>query len=182
MVLFVCVLAGILGMVACMLYHIRISFGIELMNMNLTAHVEIGLLFGLIRIPVTIEMSLFSLFHKIREQQKNSKRIKLKSGQVLQILQHGKKTRTTWFPSFHCRGRIGIADDAFLSVIVAGITQAVFQSAFHIFLQPRSGRISIRPNFESNGIWFYLEGILQIVPTQIIGVLILGAKTRRNKA
>ena len=169
-------------MVACMLYHIRIGFGIELVNMNLTAHVEIYLLFGLIRIPVTIEMSLFSLFHKIREQQKNSKRIKLKSGQVLQILQHGKKTRTNWFPSFHCRGRIGIAADAFLSVIVAGITQAVFQSAFHIFLQPRSGRIYIRPNFERNGIWFYLEGILQIVPTQIIGVLILGAKTRRNKA
>ena len=65
MVLFVCVLAGILGVVACMLYHIRIGFGIELVNMNLTAHVEIYLLFGLIRIPVTIEMSLFSLFHKI---------------------------------------------------------------------------------------------------------------------
>ena len=36
-------------------------------------------------------------------------------------------------------------------------------------------------SFERNVLWIYMEGILEIVPKQIIGILIRNEKTRRDR-
>lgn len=180
MVLFLCILVGVATLLACVLWRIAVRFHIQLTGAHFYAHADLCLLFGLIRIPMGVETSIPALLR--RTEKKKPKARKPQRKRLLHtILWHGRKTGALRLKKFKCCGRIGDADDAFCSVMAAGVAEIVLE-LLRAWFPAHSGSISIAPSFEHSVVWVYLEGILEIVPTQIIGVLIRDEKTRRNRA
>lgn len=179
MVLFLCIFAGVVILAVCLLWRITLRFRVQMMDAHLLARAEIRLLFGLIRIPVGVDTSIAALLRGKREKEKKkeSKRKSLLRG----LLRQGRKTGALRFSEFNCRGLVGYADDAFFSVMVAGTVQIALELLLRTWLFPRSGCVSIAPSFDRNALWIYMEGILEIVPTQIIGILIRNEKARRDR-
>ena len=179
MVLFLCIFAGVVILAVCLLWRITLRFRVQMMDAHLLARAEIRLLFGLIRIPVGVDTSIAALLRGKREKEKKkeSKRKSLLRG----LLRQGRKTGALRLTEFNCRGLVGYADDAFFSVMAAGTMQITLELLLRMWLFPRSARISITPSFERNALWIYMEGILEIVPTQIIGILIRNEKARRDR-
>ena len=179
MVLFLCIFAGVIILTVCLLWRITLRFRVQLMDAHLLACAEIRLLFGLIRIPVGVDMSIAALLRGKREKEKKKKN--QRKSLLRGLLRQGRKIGALRFSEFNCRGLVGYADDAFFSVMAAGTMQITLELLLRMWLFPRSGRISITPSFERNALWIYMEGILEIVPTQIIGILIRNEKARRNR-
>ena len=179
MVLFLCIFAGVVILAVCLLWRITLRFRVQMMDAHLLARAEIRLLFGLIRIPVGVDTSIAALLRGKREKEKAKKprRKSLLRG----LLRQGRKTGALRLTELNCRGLIGDADDAFFSVMAAGTIQIALELLLHTRFSPCSCRISIAPSFERNALWIYMEGILEIVPTQIIGILIRNEKTRRDR-
>ena len=179
MVLFLCILAGVIVLSVCLFWRITLRFRVQMMDAHLLACAEIRLLFGLIRIPVGVDTSIAALLRGKREKEKAKKprRKSLLRG----LLRQGRKTGALRLTELNCRGLIGDADDAFFSVMAAGTIQIALELLLHTRFSPCSCRISIAPSFERNALWIYMEGILEIVPTQIIGILIRNEKARRDR-
>lgn len=179
MVLFLCIFVGVVILAVCLLWRITLRFRVQMMDAHLLARAEICLLFGLIRIPVGVDTSIAALLRGKREKEKKkeSKRKSLLRG----LLRQGRKTGALRLTELNCRGLIGDADDAFFSVMAAGTIQIALELLLHTRFSPCSCRISIAPSFERNALWIYMEGILEIVPTQIIGILIRNEKARRDR-
>ena len=179
MVLFLCIFVGVVILAVCLLWRITLRFRVQMMDAHLLARAEIRLLFGLIRIPVGVDTSIAALLRGKREKEKKkeSKRKSLLRG----LLRQGRKTGALRLSEFNCRGLSGGGVDAFFSVMAAGTVQVVLELLLHSRFSPCSCRISIAPSFERNALWIYMEGILEIVPTQIIGILIRNEKARRDR-
>ena len=179
MVLFLCIFVGVVILAVCLLWRITLRFRVQMMDAHILARAEIRLLFVLIRIPVGVDTSIAALLRGKREKEKKkeSKRKSLLRG----LLRQGRKTGALRLTELNCRGLIGDADDAFFSVMAAGTIQIALELLLHTRFSPCSCRISIAPSFERNALWIYMEGILEIVPTQIIGILIRNEKARRDR-
>jgi hypothetical protein len=79
------------------------------------------------------------------------------------------------------RCKVGIAEDAYHTVLVCGALRILF-NALMALLHLKSGEVSVTPDFQSPVFWLKVEGILTIRSTQIIdAVLERGFRGHRKK-
>lgn len=170
MVLFLCIFSGVLALIVCLLWRVKIHFCAELNDTHLYARAKLCLLFGLVKIPMDIDTNIIAL---LRKKQKKTEKEKPKRKQLLhKLLWNSRKTGTLRLAELNCKGIIGDAGDAFCSVMAAGAVQTALELLLRVCFPSHQGRIAIAPVFDRHAIWIYMEGILEILPTQIIGVLI----------
>lgn len=169
MVLFLCVAALVFLLVSA-LANVKLFFCAELLERTVRLTVRIGLLFGAVGIPVEAEHRLFEPKANTgkREKAKSSGRKRL----LRFLLRWGKKSGALQVNRFHCRGAVGNAQDAFLTVMGAGSAAVFLDMLSEPFLHNCEKNVRIIPTFEKTGIWIYMEGIAQLHPLQIIGAMI----------
>jgi len=79
------------------------------------------------------------------------------------------------------RCKVGIAEDAYHTVLVCGALR-IFFNALTVLLHLKSSEVSVTPDFRAPVFWLKVEGILTIRSTQIINaVLERGFKGHRKK-
>ncbi|HWS29863.1 MAG TPA: DUF2953 domain-containing protein [Clostridia bacterium] len=79
------------------------------------------------------------------------------------------------------RCKVGIAEDAYHTVLVCGVLRIFFNALMALF-HLKSAAVSVTPDFKAPVFWLKVEGILTIHSTQIIGaVLERGLKRQRKK-
>lgn len=175
MVLFLCVLLGVIVFLICLFRRITLRFWVQVTGGHICARAQLCLLFGLIRIPAYTEETILSLLKKKWKR----KRPKKKVG-IGRIIWQARKREGVKLKEFACRGVIGHENDAFISVMAAGAAQSLLTLALRAIFPAGEQQVAFRPAFEQNVFWLYMEGILEIAPTQIIGNLLDAEKTRRR--
>lgn len=173
MVLFLCILTGVAALLSGLLSRIAIRFRIELTGVQLRASAKLCFFFGMIRIPIETETSLpLLLYRKKKEKKRKRKGKKPKQKTAFrELLWHGWKTKALHLVKFTCRGLVG-GEDAFLSVMTAGCIKSVLSLLLRMVSPACKSEVAFRPSFMQSAFWIYMEGILEIVPTEIISVLI----------
>lgn len=180
MVLFFCVFLGVLLVAAALLWRMKVAFSLVLAGEHVHARAELRILFGLLKIPFEADMRIGELLcGKGRKPRKNTPK---RNRFLRKILWEGRRTGALALSEFQCRGLVGDASDAFRSVMAAGAVQIALELLLNFLFPLNPARVAIAPSFEQNAIWVYMEGILEIVPTQIIGVLIEHRTTGRERA
>lgn len=168
MVLFLSVVFAVL--LACLLWKIKVCFRSQVLDDRLKMQAELRLLFGCIRIPMNAETGIIEL---IGRKKKRKKRKRPERKRLLHLLlSKGRQNGSMHLSSFICRGLVGNEQDAFLSVMAAGSIQVFFEILTGTLFPGCHTSVKIVPSFDRSSIWIYMEGILEILPTQIIGVMI----------
>lgn len=155
----------------CLLWKIKVLFYAQVQDDFLRIHAELRLLFGVIRIPMDAETGICEMIGRRNKRKKKKKRPERKRFLRL-LLSKGRENGALRLSSFTCRGLIGNADDAFLSVMGAGSVQVLFDMLISVLFPGCRSSVNIVPSFERNSIWIYMEGILEILPTQIMNAMI----------
>lgn len=70
MVLFLCIFSGVLALIVCLLWRVKIRFCAELNDTHLYARAKLCLLFGLVKIPMDIDTNIIALLRKSRKNLK----------------------------------------------------------------------------------------------------------------
>lgn len=167
MVLFL--FAAAAAMLLC-LAKVKLFFSAEVIELKCRLNGEVRLMHGALRIPVCAETSITELAAKaVRGERSKGKRRK----RLFRLfLEAGKKSGGLRLRQFSCRGAVGNAEDAFLSVMGAGSAQVFLEMLLGAFFPFSEKSVRIMPSFAQSSIWIYMEGIAEMLPLQIIGVMI----------
>lgn len=172
MVAIICIMIFFAVVLLLALLNVRLSFRLLVIKTKCTLSGSVGIALGLIRIPFEIKVTP-ELFLKLLKPEK--KKEKKKSKLPFLLLKNYKK----WLriKKLMIKGRIGIKDDAFKTVMYTGAAQLLLENAMPFVITKKSAvAIAFKPCFSWSLFWINMEGILHLSPTQIIGMIIFGMK------
>ncbi|MBQ9833441.1 MAG: hypothetical protein IJO48_06900 [Clostridia bacterium] len=125
--------------------------------------IKLGLAMGLVKIPIHINTDIQTLIFRRKKKKKRSVYTKILKGAL----------KWSDVKRVEMRAKIGIKDNAFFTVMMVGFTRILVEKLAEFMCISDKTGISVKPCFATGVFWLYLEGIVTIFPTQIIGILVL---------
>ena len=151
--------------IAGLLWRAKLRFHFAIMDGKLLFSGRAYFFFQLIRIPLWYEAPLDRFIRRlISNMGKHKDKTKYDRFKKL-IIKFARECGN--ISELECRGRVGVENDAFKSVFAAGALQIAL-CALAGALFDAEPDVHIKPNFERPSFWINMEGIIEIVITQII--------------
>lgn len=129
---------------------------------KLCVEIRAMFLLGLIKI---VRYSELDILTEIKKRRRKKRKIR-----PFELLHHIVEKGYIKYLEIH--SRVGIKDDAFLTVLAVGFIRIFFEKLTEYLNLTKNTVSFINPCFSTNVFWIHLEGIVVIFPTQIIGIMV----------
>ncbi|MCE5234545.1 MAG: DUF2953 domain-containing protein [Eubacteriales bacterium] len=102
----------------------------------------------------------------LKEKKKEKQKPKTASGKLLRAVLNADS-----FDALLVRCKVGIAEDAYTTVLVCGALRALLEALFLVLPRLKRKEAAVTPDFNAPVFWLKVEGILTIHSTQIISAV-----------